>query len=427
MVKNENKLNTKNDNVLLLLQYIEELTNQGECYKGSLQKLCKTFELEPSDSKLLPNICIENNILVKSGNIRYPSYTLVPSFIPTLEEAKRILDRCYRKRKSNNERSINKKIMLSKSCQEKIQFNPRKEKMRNGRTIQTTKFLLQNAIHNLIRLGKLRGSLRLYFIRQGVCTNEAQYIASHLIKKHLTTEGNGVHRTYLTPGNFTISLVDVKFVSKVLIEAKRKIDEATEKQRLKKLKQDSLGNSTKGFTFPNPNRVEKAIDDNREMYGSKNLQTNVMGNTIFVGDNDMSFRDEMIGKATERIIMSNYKDQEIEQMSNIYPGKKIRPVSSLKKIIMDNPRDQEIEDRTVAYFNKINFPIIKFVDRLIELMTEIMTPEEIIFDTEHRNKFDAEIREKLNLTSSEVEVDLKTYRGLSLIWDASSKTPIQIK
>lgn len=396
MVKNENKLNTKNDNVLLLLQYLEEITNQGESFKGSLKKLCETFEIEDSDAKMLPKICKDNKVLVCTGPVRYPSYTMLPSFKPSLVAAKYLLDSCYKQRRKTNSKYKEKKITLSKSCQEKIQFNPKKEKMRKGRTIQTTKFLLQNAIHNLIRLGKLKGSLRLYFIKQGVCTNEAQYIASHLIKKHLTVEGNGVHTTYITPGNFTISLVDVKFVSKVLIETKRKIDEVTENQRLKVLRVNSLGNSSKGYTFPNPNRIEKVIEANKEVWGSKNLQTNVMGNTIFVGDNDMSFRDEMIGKVTERIIMSNSKDQ-------------------------------EIEDRTVAYFNKINFPTIDFVDRLIELMTEIMTPEEIIFNTEHRNKFDAEIREKLNLTSSEVEVDLKTYRGLSLIWDASAKTPIQIK
>lgn len=361
------QITSKVDNLLYLLQYLKELSEKGESYKGSWGELSNTFEIDPYDYKYLLKILKNEKVVTFSGNRRNISYYLVPNYQPSKEGARMLMDKIYKARKNYLALLHQKKVDERKSSQEKITFTPKVNDMKAGRQMKTLNFNLQNALDQLWEKKTFKGSLKTFLVKWGVNSTEADLITVLLKKDFLKAKGFGRSSEYEVIMEQRPTPI---YTKAILFQTKKNFDSAIEKGRLKKLAKENEGK----YTFPNPNRIQKVIASNE---------------TMFMGESD-----KMMAVAIDNGEAKHF----------LYSNKKVKPIK-------ESPV----------------FTTIDFVDRLIELMTEIMTPEEIIFNTEHRNKFDAEIREKLNLTSSEVEVDLKTYRGLSLIWDASAKTPIQIK
>jgi hypothetical protein len=386
------QITSKVDNLLYLLQYLKELRDKNEPYRGSWKTLTETFEIEKYDNDYLLKILKADNIVQSGNNKKNICYFLDADFQPSKESSRVLMDKVYRARKNYINVRKQKRIDESKSSQEKITFTHKVIDMKAGRQMKTLNFNLQNALDQLWEKKTFKGSLKAFLVKWGVNSTEADLITVLLKKDFLKAKGFGRSSEYEIIMEQRPTPI---YIKAILFQTKKNFDAAIENNRLKKLAKENEGK----YTFPNPNRIQKAIADNKEMYGAGRGDSSVIGNTIVmddVNDNPSSFRN-----------LKEWIDGGKEKMQ------------SVETIKWD-------EDSETAIKSPV-FATIDFVDRLIDLMTEIMTPEEIVFNTEHRNKFDAEIREKLNLTSSEVEVDLKTYRGLSLIWDASAKTPIQIK
>lgn len=216
--------------VLLLLQYLQELTLKEQTHKGSFIKLAETFEIGANEANQLCVVCIDKEVIIRKGAGINSQYHLSSTFHPTTVQAQRLLDLVYSRRIKYKSNLKLRKVLDSKQIQNRMVF--KKEKvMRKGREIKTLKFSLRNALQQIHQKKTLKGGLANFLINWGVNKDEA--VAMVPILKRDFVNSHRANR---------ITIYDVKDVpypnvalaEELLEEVKKIMDDKSEKARLKK-------------------------------------------------------------------------------------------------------------------------------------------------------------------------------------------------